>query len=133
MTKYMFDAKLFNRILDDYFENIKESSHYNEYYVTKEQSRGTDNKSKSIFNIIDENIIDTQTYETAMSLLDDIKEDANNSQNAYIIEVCKSCGYTLVSGEKHIAEIIWKYGGNVKSLREFLKAIHCDRYKELMP
>ncbi len=112
---------------------LRKGSHNNEYYVTKEQSRKTDNKSKSIFNIIDENIIDIQTYETAMSLLDDIKEYANNSQNAYIIEVCKACGYTLVSGEKHIAEIIWKNGGNVKSLREFLKAIKCERYKELMP
>ena len=133
MAKYMFDVELFNRILDDYFENIKESSNNNEYYVTKEQFKKTDNKSKSIFNIIDKNIIDIQNYETAMSLLDDIKEDANNSQNAYIIEVCKACGYTLVSNEKHMAEIIWKYGGNVKSLREFLKAINCDRYKDLMP
>lgn len=132
MAKYMFDVELFNRILDDYFENVKESSNNNEYYVTQEQFKKINDKSKSIFNIIDENI-DIQTCETAISLLDNIKEDANNSQNAYITEVCKAYGYTLVSGDKHIAEIIWKYGGNVKSLREFLKAIKCDRYKELMP
>lgn len=133
MTKYMFDAELFNRIMDDYLENIKESSENTEYYITLEQCKKVENDSKGIFHITEKDIIDRQTCDLAISLLDNIKEDANNSQNAYIMEVCKARGYTLVSGEKHIAEIIWKYGGNVKSLREFLKAIDCDRYKELTP
>jgi len=118
----MFETGVFKTIIKNHRQDLK-ISRGKKYFVTKNQNSAVENSKElaEIFSL--EEGAPTDYYPHILSLLSDAVNHTDNAQNAFIIDKCIHNKYTLVTQNRLLGEIAFKYGGRVNNLYEFLKAI----------